>query len=141
MRPSRSRSAHPETPNASVNADSKVGTGTVNNDDQVTVTINQLNDVEPANGNTKNYDFTVTLSAAADIDVVVPWSVYERDDRDADFGAGLTKTGKVTIPPVRCRPRSPATSPVAGDLLSESGGDVHRHTRCAGDYRRGARAR
>ncbi len=110
----------PETPNASVNANSKIGTGTINNDDQVTVTINSVNDVEPANGNTKNFDFTVTLSAAADIDVVVPWSFTNVTTADADFGAGLTKTGKVTIPAGSTSAKITAAFPVAGDALSET---------------------
>jgi hypothetical protein len=110
----------PETPNASVNANSKIGTGTINNDDQVAVTINSINDVEPANGNTKNYDFTVTLSAAADIDVVVPWSFTNVTTADADFGAGLTKTGKVTIPAGQTSAKITGAFPVAGDLLSEA---------------------
>lgn len=110
----------PETANASLNANSKIGTGTINNDDQVTVTINNINDVEPANGNTKNYDFTVTLSAAADIDVVVPWTFTNVTTTDADFGAGLTKTGKVTIPAGQTSAKITGAFPVAGDLLSEA---------------------
>ena len=110
----------PETPNASLNANSKVGTGTINNDDQVTVTINNVNDVEPANGNTKNFDFTVTLSAAADIDVVVPWTFTNVTTADADFGAGLTKSGKVTIPAGSTSAKITGAFPVAGDLLSET---------------------
>jgi hypothetical protein len=110
----------PETANASVNANSKTGTGTINNDDQVTVTINSVNDVEPANGNTKNFDFTVTLSAAAGIDVVVPWTFANITTADADFGAGLTKTGKVTIPAGQTSAKITGAFPVAGDLLSEN---------------------
>ncbi|WP_254507321.1 Calx-beta domain-containing protein [Anatilimnocola floriformis] len=110
----------PETANASVNANAKTGTGTINNDDQVTVTINSVNDVEPANGNTKNFDFTVTLSAAADIDVVVPWTFTNVTSSDADFGAGLTKSGKVTIPAGATSAKITGAFPVAGDLISET---------------------
>lgn len=109
----------PETANASLNNNAKIGTGTVSNDDQVTVTINSVNDVEPANGNTKNYDFTVTLSASADIDVVVPWTFAHINSTDADFGAGLTKSGKVTIPAGQISAKITGAFPVAGDLISE----------------------
>lgn len=110
----------PESANAVLDGAKSAGTGTITNDDQVSVTINDVTGTEPANGNTKDFVFTATLAAAAEVDVVVPWTFANVTTSDADFGAGLTKTGKVTIPAgSTSAPLTPAF-PVAGDLINEN---------------------
>src|SRR5690606_33966638 len=97
----------------------KTGTGTITNDDQVTVSINSVTDTEPANGNTKNFDFTVSLDQAAGVDVVVPWTFTNVTTADADFGVGLTKSGKVTILAGQTSAKISDAFPVSGDLVGE----------------------
>ncbi|QDU27718.1 Calx-beta domain protein [Anatilimnocola aggregata] len=87
----------PETADVALSVD-KVGTGTITNDDQVTVSVTKTNSQAEGNSSTKDFDFTVTLDQAAEIDVVVPWAFAHVSTNDADFTAGLTKSGKITIP-------------------------------------------
>ena len=81
----------PESANAVLNGAKSAGTGTITNDDQVSVTIDNVTGTEPANGNTKDFTFTATLSSAAEVDVVVG----ERGDEIEAKSVGISRVNVV----------------------------------------------
>ena len=96
----------------------KVGTGTIQNDDSIVASINAVSKAE-GNCGTTNFDFEVTLDQVAAVDVVIPWTFTHVSTADSDFCAGLTKSGKVTIPGGQTKATITPSFPVNGDTLVE----------------------
>jgi hypothetical protein len=110
----------PETAGAVLDANDKVGTGTIQ--DATVLPVASIADKSQVEGNsgTTNYDFTVTLDKAATVDVIIPWTFTHVTTADSDFGAGLTKTGKVTIPAGQTSVTISPPFPVNGDTTLEA---------------------
>ncbi|WP_425618742.1 Calx-beta domain-containing protein [Anatilimnocola sp. NA78] len=107
----------PETAGVGLSVD-KTGTATITNDDQVTVSVTKTNSQTEGNSGTKDFDFTVSLDKAAEVDVVVPWDFTNVTTTDADF-TSLTKSGKVTIPAGQTSVKIPSFK-VIGDTTVEA---------------------
>jgi hypothetical protein len=91
----------PETEGVTLSVTNQVGEGTVQNDDveaTITASITQSVSQDEGNSGTTSYEYTVTIDQASESDVVIPWTFAHVSTNDADFEAGFTKSGTVTIP-------------------------------------------